>query len=113
MPVWIGLAGAGQRRTATLAPVPGRSPHDWTGPDLAPGAPFALDVMLHPGLGQGGLLWRPGPGMPWTSLAGHSATGPECIAGSLHWSTGAAPGGAFPFLGSDLRVSAAAVPPGP
>ena len=38
-PVWIGLRGQENRLTVSLAPVAGRSPHAWLGPEIAPGCP--------------------------------------------------------------------------
>jgi hypothetical protein len=74
-PLWIGLIGPEQRLSALLAPEVGRSPHLWTGPAVPTGAPFHLQILLHPGMGPGGLLWRSGASAPWTSLTCASAWG--------------------------------------
>jgi hypothetical protein len=74
-PLWIGLTGPEQRLSVLLAPQVGRSPHLWTGPALPAGEPFRLQLLLHPGMGPGGLLWRAGTAAPWTSLTCASAWG--------------------------------------
>ena len=73
--VWIGLAGADRRLLVLLQPIPGRSPHAWFGPALAPEGQIDLEVMLHPDLGPGGIMWRPCGDHAWTSLEGYSAWG--------------------------------------
>ena len=112
MPIWIGLAGRSQQVSVMLASEAGRSPHYWTGPAMALDEAFSVDLLLHPGMGPGGILWRAGPGAPWSSLRGHSATGPERITGPLRWVAGTAPARAFPFLGTGLAVSTASLPAG-
>lgn len=77
MPLWIGLSGRDQRLMIALQPTPGRSPHQWVGPTVQPGASFAFDLMLHPAMGPGGLLWRQTGQTHWTSMDGASAWGLE------------------------------------
>ena len=59
-PLWIGLRGPEQRLTVILEPEPGRSPHYWHGPFLTAGASFDIQLLIHPGMGPGGLLYRLG-----------------------------------------------------
>ena len=98
-PFWLGLVGRCQRLTAILQPTPGRSPHQWLGPATAPGAPFAYDVMLHPDMGPGGILWR-APGGAWSTLEHASPWGLERLdrAGKLRFSSN----GLEPFRGGAL-----------
>lgn len=107
-PLWIGLSGPDQRLTVSIGvnPSPGRSPHYWFGPPLAPGEPFDLQLALHGGMGPGGVLVRPGDDAPWSSLDGASANGPEALAALPNWTIGHGDGGHGdrPFLGRDLRV---------
>lgn len=106
--LWIGLSGADQRLTVTMAPEPGRSPHFWLGPALAPGQPFALDLMIHAGMGPGGVLWRAPPAGPWSSLEAASAWGAERLAWPARWFVGhAGTAEAAPFAGESLRIAAA------
>jgi hypothetical protein len=108
-PVWIGVHGPRQVLAASIGRGPGRSPHQWLGPALEPGRRFALDLLIHPDMGPGGVLCRRAAREPWSSLAAASATGPERLEWPARWSVGHAQGGAGdrPFLGSDLTVSIA------
>lgn len=103
--MWIGLTGAEQRLTATLAPTAGRSPHYWFGPAFGAETAFDADLAIHTGMGPGGLLWRLPEG-PWTSLASASAWGAERLHWRENWTVGHGPKGErdSPFLGSDLSV---------
>ena len=74
-PLWIGLRGARQVLTAIVARAPGRSPSYWLGPALGAGQAFDLHVALHPGMGPGGIMYRPAGDRRWTSFTGASATG--------------------------------------
>ncbi len=105
MPLWIGLAGQRQTLTVSLQPIPGRSPHQWLGPDMAPGAAFAIDIMLHPDLGPGGLLWRRSGDDAWSSLDGASPWGFERLDWPDQIQAGVDPAGAWPFRGRDLKVA--------
>ncbi|MBL8129225.1 MAG: hypothetical protein JNM64_16435, partial [Chloroflexia bacterium] len=90
----------------------GRSPHMWTGPALPTGAPFHLQMLFHPGMGPGGLLWRPAPDAPWTSLTCASAWGLARVPATEHLSVGCGKGSADDraWLGAELRVQMAASP---
>lgn len=113
-PLWIGLSGPDQRPTVSISlnPNPGRSPHYWHGPALAPGRPFDLTVALHGGMGPGGVLMRTGDDGPWSTLEGASANGPEMLSALPHWTVGHGDGGPDdrPFLGRDLRVRTVLAP---
>ena len=105
-PIWIGLRGAESRLHVLLSPEPGRSPHLWQGPILAPGQPFALQLAFHPGMGPGGLLWRWNDATPWSSLIGASAWGADRMTWPAEWTVGTEPGAAGrPFRGTDLVVA--------
>ena len=103
-PLWIGLTGPAQRLAVLLQPEAGRSPHLWLGPGVEAGAPFDLHLMLHPGMGPGGLLWRPAGQERWTSLDGASAWGLERLAWPERHRIGATPAGDLPFAGGSLAV---------
>jgi hypothetical protein len=108
-PFWVGLQGPEQVLTAIIGWAPGRSPHYWHGPGPTPGAGFDLQLLVHPDLGPGGMLYRYGEHEPWSSLTAASAIGPERLDWPERWSVGHAQGGPGdrPFLGSQLMVSAA------
>lgn len=106
-PLWIGLTGPRHRLTVAIAPAPGRSPHQWTGPALAAGQPFELQLALHPDMGPGGVLCRSGVGKPWSTLAGASAWGPERLNWPDTWGIGHGQNGPDdrPFTASNVKVS--------
>lgn len=109
--LWIGVAGPLRRLIVVLAAAPGRSPHAWIGPSLPAGMGFDFELLLHPGMGPGGVLHRYGAG-PWSSLAGASAWGCERLAWPAAWAVGHAHGGPGdrPFKGPQLDVAWAAMP---
>lgn len=113
-PLWIGLAGPDQRLLVVLGSAPGRSPHTWYGPSLAPGATFDIQIALHGAMGPGGLLWRWDDTSPWSSLRGASAQGLERAAPVTGWTIGhtAVSTTDRPFLGSELRVWTTHAPQG-
>ncbi|WP_139103106.1 metallophosphoesterase [Pararhodobacter sp. CCB-MM2] len=99
VPIWIGLSGPDQRLTVLLQPQVGRSPHLWRGPALGDG----LELLLHPGMGPGGLLWRRDGA--WTSLEHTAPWGLERFPTPLRWQVGARPDGSEAFVGRDLSVT--------
>ena len=70
--LWIGLAGPGQRLTVILSPEPRRSPHTWYGPPMRSGGLFRIELVIHAGMGPGGLLTRFDEEEPFSSLSGAS-----------------------------------------
>jgi hypothetical protein len=108
-PLWIGLRGPGQRLTAILGPEPNRSPHYWNGPEIAPGSRFEITLLLHGGMGPGGIICRLGANEPWSSLAAVSPWGTERLVWPERWSVGHAQSGPEDraFRGSGLEVLAA------
>ena len=98
VPIWIGLSGPDQTLTLLLQPQAVRSPHLWRAPALRKG----LELLLHPGMGPGGLLWRRDG--DWTSMDHSAAWGLERFTTPLHWQIGERPDGSEPFAGSDLQV---------
>jgi hypothetical protein len=103
--LWIGLRGLDQKLAVTIAPRPGRSPHYWFGPTLTPGETFDFQLMLHPGMGPGGILHRV-TGGEWSSLNGASAWGAERLTWQERSSVGHAQNGPDDqvFQGADLDV---------
>ncbi len=86
--LWIGLAGSQQRLLVVVGPEPGRSPHLWHGPVLPAATSFELELLLHAGMGPGGLLYRAGADEPWSSLRGASPWGLERLNWPSLWSIG-------------------------
>jgi hypothetical protein len=104
---WIGLLGREQRLGVLISFAPGRSPHLWYGPALAPGQPFDVQVAIHTGMGPGGLLWRQGDDAPWSSLTGASSRGAEGLSWPAHWAVGHDRRGPAdrPFRGQTLHAA--------
>ena len=87
MPLWIGLIGKEMQLTANLQPTAGHSRHHWLGPSLQDQQPFDIEILLHQGMGPGGILWR---SPAWSSFQGISAWGLErlewpdsCLVGAI------------------------------
>ncbi|MEM7026205.1 MAG: hypothetical protein AAF637_27055, partial [Pseudomonadota bacterium] len=94
--------------TVILQPIAGRSPHYWFGPPAQDGRPFAFDVLLHRGMGPGGILWRPSGTQGWSSLDGASAWGIDRLNWPSHCTVGAkglSDGAAFEGADLDLTLS--------
>lgn len=111
-PLWIGTGGPQGHLIVSLQPETGRSPHQWLGPCLT-GGRFELDLLLHPGMGPGGILWRVTGTPDWTGLTGASAWGMERIVWPQNLWVGAM-GTADRdtcFAGTDLSVQMGAGPP--
>jgi len=111
-PLWIGLRGPEQRLAVILELEPGRSPRYWLGPAITAGALFDIQLLVHPDMGPGGLLYRLAADAPWSSLSTASAWGPERLDWPTRFGIGHGPEGPEDraFLGRDLAVSAAAWP---
>ena len=110
-PLWVGLRGPEQRLTVILEPEPGRSPHYWVGPAIEASAPFDIQLLVHPGMGPGGLLYRLAADAPWSSLSAASAWGAERLDWPERWSVGHGPDGPEDraFLGKGLAASTTTV----
>ena len=110
-PLWVGLRGPAQRLTVILEPEPGRSPHYWLGPAIAAGSPFDIQLLIHRGMGPGGLLYRLAADAPWSSLSAASAWGAERLDWPERWIVGHGQDGPADraFLGRDLAASATTV----
>ena len=108
-PLWIGLRGPDQRLTAILHHEPGRSPHYWLGPRVRRGDQFDIEIMLHSGMGPGGIMYRTTGERGWTSMSAASPWGLERLGGSREWSVGHCGDGASarPFKGTELTVTLA------
>jgi hypothetical protein len=106
-PLWIGLRGRDQRLTLTLAPEPRRSPQYWIGPAFLPGEAFDFQLLIHAGMGPGGVLFRTAADARWSSLETASAWGAERLEFPACWSIGHGQGGAGDrmFEGASLAVS--------
>ena len=106
-PIWVGVTGRDQRLTITVAPTPGRSPHYWFGPSVAPGEDFELQLAMHFGMGPGGLLWRTVDTAPWSSLRSASPWGLERLSWPERWTVGSQGEGTLGdgFRGEGLAVS--------
>jgi hypothetical protein len=111
-PLWIGLSGPEQRLTVIIGPEPRRSPHYWFGTSLAGDARFSLLVLMHTGMGPGGIMCRLGEEERWSSLAAVSAWGAERLEWPERWSIGHGQSGPGDrrFQGGDLEIWVAIEP---
>jgi hypothetical protein len=106
-PLWLGLKGPRQQLTVSIGPEIGRSPHYWQGPGLSPGELFDIQVMLHAGMGPGGILYRTTRDGAWSSFRSVSPWGVERLAWPEAWLLGHGQYGPSDrrFQGSDLMVT--------
>lgn len=102
--IWVGLADIERRLLVLLQPFSCRRPHAWFGPALAEENWIDIEVMLHPDLGPGGILWRPSRASAWTSLERYSAWGIGRISTAVRWHVGRSPNGDLPFPDGTLEV---------
>lgn len=109
-PVWIGLTGVSNRLTVTMSPQPRRSPHYWFGHTLQPGQRFDFQLVLHPGMGPGGVLKRSDDASSWSSLASSSEWGFERFTRPLLWIAGNEQTLSPQFRGGDLSVTYTTLP---
>ena len=105
--LWIGLRGAEQRLTVTIGPEARRSPHYWIGPCINPGKAFGFQLLIHTGMGPGGIMHRFDHEDRWSSLAAASPWGAERLDWPKRWSVGRGNGGPDdrPFRGHHLEAS--------
>lgn len=105
--LWVGLGGLEQRLTVVVGREPRRSPFYWHGPALASDAAFDLRLVLHAGMGPGGVICCTGADPRWSSLTAASPWGAERLHWPARWSIGQASRGAGdqPFRGVALQVS--------
>lgn len=108
-PLWLGLRGKQQRLTLILGRDPGRSPYYFFGPDLPPSEAFDLHVLLHAGMGPGGVLWRTEGSKAWSSFEAIASTGLQRLVWSSRWSVGHGQNGEGdrPFMGKSLSLDIA------
>jgi hypothetical protein len=104
--LWIGLVGTDHKIEARLVPEPGHGTRVWRGPALGSGGKAGFDLLIHTGLGPGGIMVRSGDGAPWTSLTCSSSSGADAMAWPARWATGHAISDPehMPFRGRDLKV---------
>ena len=105
--LWVGLRGPGQVLVVLLGPQPGRSPHLWWSTGPVPGSAFDFQLLVHAGMGPGGIMVRAGERGRWSSLQAASPWGAERLPWPERWSVGHGTGGDAdaPFRGADLSVS--------
>jgi hypothetical protein len=105
-PLWLGLRGKQQRLTLILGRDPGRSPYYFFGLDLQPGEDFDLHILLHGGMGPGGVLWRQMGSEAWSSFEAIASTGLDRLVWPSRWSVGHGQKGEGdrPFLGESLNL---------
>jgi hypothetical protein len=105
--LWIGLRGPGQTLTVIIGSEPRRSPHYWTGPTITPGERFTLQLLIHTGMGPGGVMYSCDNDSCWSSLASASPWGAERLDWPGWWSIGHGHHGPLdrPFCGTDLETS--------
>jgi hypothetical protein len=110
-PLWIGLCGPEQVLTVIIGPETGRSPHIWYGPAIRATQDFDITLLLHSGMGPGGVLYRMSEGSAWSSLNSASPWGVERLHWPSRWNIGHGQHGTGDrrFCGADLRASMVAI----
>ena len=105
----IALHGSEQQLNIEMSQAPGRSPHLWRGPQLAPDQPFSIQVAIHPAMGPGGFLWRWSESTPWHSFKGTSAWGADRFKPRKFWGIGRSQLDidTTPFRGQNLKIKLA------
>jgi hypothetical protein len=105
--LWIGLRGPEQKLTVTIGPEDRRSPHYWHGPSFTPGRAFDFQLLIHAGMGPGGIMYRLDGDDRWSSLVAASPWGAERVNWPARWRIGCGHGGPDdrPFRGLDLKAS--------
>jgi hypothetical protein len=106
--LWIGLRGLEQRLTVIIGPEARRSPHYWLGPPMDPAARFDIVLVIHTGMGPGGVMVHTVGDGRLSSLHAASPWGAERLDWPSRWCIGHAQGGADDrqFRGAGLTVSA-------
>jgi hypothetical protein len=74
---------------------------------MIPGKEFGVQLLVHTGMGPGGVMYRLDGDDRWSSLAAASPWGAERLTWPERWSVGHGHGGPHdrPFLGLDLEAS--------
>jgi hypothetical protein len=87
--------------TVIVQNAPGRSPHYWNGPKVEAGRSFGIHLMLHAGMGPGGIMFKLAADHGWSSMSAASPWGLERANPSDEWIIGHADGGPAdrPFKG--------------
>jgi Calcineurin-like phosphoesterase len=104
-PLWIGMRGKEQRLTVIVNRELGRSPHYWNGPKVEPGQSFDIHLMLHAGMGPGGIMYKTADHL-WSSMPSASPSGLERLGPWEEWFIGHGGGGRSdrPFQGVGLTA---------
>jgi len=108
--IWIGFEGCPPRLTVRLLPESGGGGQAWLGPIFERGVAFDFQLVLHGGMGPGGVLYRKADGLAWSSLQSSSARGTERMPWPpwpLSLAIGCGPSGSSdqPFLGDHLELA--------
>ena len=101
----VAFEGSENRLVVQLVPQAGEGPQRWIGPAFPAGSPLNLEVIVHSGMGPGGVLARIDDG-PLSTLDSLSAHGAAHLAWPEAWHVGRGPSGDDdrPFNSNDLAV---------
>ncbi|MEO2046614.1 MAG: hypothetical protein ABGX16_08570 [Pirellulales bacterium] len=105
-PLWIGIDGGSGRLLVRVVPSSGYGWQVWKGPLLVPGESFDFQVVFHPDMGPGGILYRQQENVAWSTLESTSSKGTENLKPLRRWAVGHSQSGEKdrPFVGHDLQV---------
>ncbi|MEE3369247.1 MAG: hypothetical protein VX346_07880 [Planctomycetota bacterium] len=108
-PLWIGVDGDSGRLLVRLVPLSGYGWQVWGGPSLAVDQPFDFQIVLHPGMGPGGILFRVEESAAWSTLDSTSSKGCEDLKRPQRWAVGHGQSGVAdqPYQGDSIRVHVA------
>jgi Calcineurin-like phosphoesterase len=86
--LWVGLSDVDQRLELRMVPKAGDGDRVWRGPSLGTGGPLALQLLIHTGMGPGGVMYRTREDAPWTSLTTSCSRGAEAMMWPGRWAVG-------------------------
>ena len=103
---WVGLTDSDQRLEVRMVPKAGDGDRVWRGPSLGTGGPLNLQLLVHTGMGPGGIMYRTAETAPWSSLVTNTSRGADAMMWPARWAVGNSMSGPnhLPFRGQNLQV---------
>lgn len=104
--LWVGLSDSDQKLELRMVPKAGDGDRVWRGPSFGTGGPLSLQLLIHTGMGPGGIMYRTREDAPWTSMEASTSRGADAMMWPGRWAVGNAMSGPnhLPFRGQNLEV---------